>query len=625
MLPQFETIHFDRASALASPSAEGRDVVVLSTNFNPGEKFSRQTHGDFGLSENSIHLLRECVRVLKSGGLLFVYGLPRELALWGGCLSEMRDDSQPMIFKYWIALDIDAASRVEFLKPTHLGLLMFWKNHPAGKTPAKFRLDTDAARIPHLNCAACGRTRKDWGGKKHLMNPRGAALSDVWRDLPRRVIRDNVIPEDVLARIGDLTRVEGGSCLHVIQAGAPASGMAHSVSWSSIPASAGLSGSALKRELQHAVPEAGAPMAADFTSVEPNQVHLGDCVSFLNRVVELHSEGLFDLAFADPPYNLQKLYGNYEDALAEKQYVEWCNRWLDGMARALKPGGSLLVLNLPKWAMHHAAFLNKRLEFRHWIVWDALSDPRGKLMPAHYALLWFTKPGAKRVVNYAGLIEGSEFRLQAAHSNASNRLKAELQTELVLPPDSPKYCLRAKCVKERKARGDDDKVELSDVWFDVHRIKHKRDRDAHPCQLPEKLMERIIRLTTRRGGWVFDPFCGAGTTAIAAAKLGRNFVVTDVDANYVRVTREKLAAMKENADLFGSFMVPRESVKKPRRTSTKREVELYLQSLARKLERVPTEKDVEADDATMLAKIDAIYPTRSAALKRAKVALADLV
>jgi biotin carboxylase len=40
---------------------------------------------------------------------------------------------------------------------------------------------------------------------------------------------------------------------------------------------------------------------------------------------------------------------------------------------------------------------------------------------------------------------------------------------------------------------------------------------------------------------------------------------------------------------------------------------------------VPTEKDVEADDATMLAKIDAIYPTRSAALKRAKVALADLV
>jgi site-specific DNA-methyltransferase (adenine-specific) len=613
MLPQFETIHFDRASALASPSAEGRDVVVLSTHFNPGEKFSRQTHGDFGLSENSIHLLRECVRVLKSGGLLFVYGLPRELALWGGCLSEMRDDSQPMIFKYWIALDIDAASRVEFLKPTHLGLLMFWKNHPAGKTPAKFRLDTDAARIPHLNCVACGRTRKDWGGKKHLMNPRGAALSDVWRDLPRRAIRDNVIPEDVLARIGDLTRVEGGSFLHVIQAGTPASGTACWSSRFSVPPDK------LKLELQL---NTGAPMAAGerrarsdapCQGIGPNEVLQTDCISFLDKVAALHPDGFFDLAFADPPYNLQKLYGNYEDALAEKQYVEWCNRWLDGMARALKPGGSLLVLNLPKWAMHHAAFLNKRLEFRHWIVWDALSDPRGKIMPAHYALLWFTKPGDEATCNYAPL----EKRAVPEAGAPSG--------EVVLPPDSPKYCLRAKCVKDRKARGDDEKVELSDVWFDVHRIKHKCDRDAHPCQLPEKLMERIIRLTTRHGGWVFDPFCGAGTTAIAAAKLGRNFVVTDVDANYVRVTREKLAAMKENADLFGSFMVSRESVKKPRRTSTKREVEIYLQSLARKLERVPTEKDVEADDATMLAKIDAIYPHRSAALKRAKVALADLV
>ena len=76
-------------------------------------------------------------------------------------------------------------------------------------------------------------------------------------------------------------------------------------------------------------------MAADFTSVEPNQVHLGDCISFLDKVAALHSEGLFDLAFADPPYNLQKLYGNYADALAEKSYIEWCNRWLDGMARAL--------------------------------------------------------------------------------------------------------------------------------------------------------------------------------------------------------------------------------------------------------------------------------------------------
>ena len=136
------------------------------------------------------------------------------------------------------------------------------------------------------------------------------------------------------------------------------------------------------------------------------------------------------------------------------------------------------------------------------------------------------------------------------------------------------------------------KVELSDIWSDIHRIKHKRDRDAHPCQLPDKLMERIIKLTTRPGDVVFDPFCGAGTTAIAATKLGRKFVVTDVDADYVRITKDKLAAMNQHADLFGEFTVPRASVIRSRGEVSKREIELYLQALARKLGRVPKEADV---------------------------------
>jgi site-specific DNA-methyltransferase (adenine-specific) len=191
----------------------------------------------------------------------------------------------------------------------------------------------------------------------------------------------------------------------------------------------------------------------------------------------------------------------------------------------------------------------------------------------------------------------------------------------VTPPDSPKYCLRAACVKKRKLLGDDDKVELADIWFDIHRIKHKRDRDAHPCQLPEKLMERIIRLTTNRGGLVFDPFCGAGTTAIAAVKLGRHFVTTECDPNYVRITNEKLTAMKEHADMFGEFTVPRRSTVRPRAFMTKKAIETQLQQLAQKLGRVPTDDEIHRENGEMLAAIDRIYPNRGAALKRCKVAL----
>jgi len=307
--------------------------------------------------------------------------------------------------------------------------------------------------------------------------------------------------------------------------------------------------------------------------MKTNHVQLGDCVEYLRQLKADQPGGVFDLAFADPPYNLKKLYDQYDDTLAEQAYLDWCNAWLAGMADNLKPGGSLFVLNLPKWAIHHAAFLNDRLDFRHWIVWDALSDPRGKLMPAHYALLYYTKPGGTPVFH-------------------------------PLTTDAPDRCARAACRASRQSA----ECELTDVWFDVHRIKHKRDRDAHPCQLPEKLMERIILLTTNPGDLIFDPFCGAGTTALAAQKLGRRFVVVDLDPNYVRITKEKLAGQG----------TPRASVPKPKRAASKRDVELYLQNLARELGRVPTEAEVTPG---MLAKIDAIYPNRGAALKRAKVGL----
>lgn len=539
-----------------------------------------------GQLPNPVHeLLTDALRALIPGGLLFIYGNPVELSQWGEFLLTAPETAEQAGFKYWIALDLDARLREGFLQPTHRGLLLFMKRDPARRTPPPFRLQVNEVRVPHRDCAACGQNLKDWGGKKHLMNPLGAALSDVWRDLPRRALRNSEIPADVMQRIVKLSGATPEECLHLVvnfPAGAKPTGKAGPDN-RPVATSAGKTFDRISR-------------------IELDQVYAGDCLSFLHRVEVLHPNGLFDLAFADPPYNLEKNYSQWDDAMADQHYLDWCNAWLAGMAATLKPGGSLFVLNLPKWAIQHAAFLSQQLDFRHWIAWDALSDPRGKLMPAHYALLWFTKPGGKPVCNYSPI--GSKPR-----------------AGFVVPPDSPQYCLRAKCVQQRKALGDDVKVELTDIWSDIHRIKHKRDRDAHPCQLPEKLMERIIKLASRPGDVVFDPFCGAGTTAIAALKLGRKFVTTELDGNYVRITNEKLAAMREHADMFGEYVVPREATKRQRGDVTKREIESYLQQLAHSLNRVPTEEDVLADRPGLLPEIDRIYPNRGAAFKRAKIGL----
>jgi site-specific DNA-methyltransferase (adenine-specific) len=582
----WQTIECQNRHALAGETSAGRGAVLISTRSEPGATRNAAPHAE-QLSADSQALLREAVRVLRFGALLFIYGAPRELALWGRSAERLATADARLLFKYWIALDLDPACRDGFLQPAHRGLLLFQKVSAHRKTRPPFPLQAAAARVPHQSCAACGRTLKDWGGKRHLMHPQGAALSDVWRDLSPQHLADSVAPAAVLQRLAALTPDAAGQRLHLLQTAA-------TLSSRSVPEPPDLVLTA-----DTAVP---APPLR-LRKLERNRVYHADCVAFLERVARLYPEGIFDMVFADPPYNLEKNYAAYADDLAERHYLAWCEHWLAGMARTLKPGGSLFVLNLPRWAMYHAAFLHAHLTFRHWIAWDALSEPRGRLMPAHYALLYYTKPGGKPVFNYRGV---------------GRAIKEGDAGDAVTPPDAPQYCLRAGCLRDRKARGDDARVELSDVWFDVHRIKHKRDRDAHPCQLPEKLMERLIRLTTRPGDLVFDPFCGAGTTAIAARKLGRDFVVVDLDADYVRLTREKLVAMARGQAASGVAAVPRARVARPRKAVSKRDVELALQQLARDLGRAPTEADLSPE---LLRQIALRYPYPGAALKRARIGL----
>lgn len=87
---------------------------------------------------------------------------------------------------------------------------------------------------------------------------------------------------------------------------------------------------------------------------------------------------------------------------------------------------------------------------------------------------------------------------------------------------------------------------VSDVWTDVHRIKHNKYRDEHPCQLPIHLLERIILMSTTEGDTVLDPFVGTGTTVIAAKRLGRNYIGFDIDEKYVKNAQFKLT--KENSN-----------------------------------------------------------------------------
>ncbi len=307
----------------------------------------------------------------------------------------------------------------------------------------------------------------------------------------------------------------------------------------------------------------------------------GDALDMLGK----YPDESIDLVFADPPYNLDKSYGMYEDERGNNEYLNWCNRWLDQYVRILKPTGSLFVLNLPKWSMYHADYLNQQLVFQNWIVWDALSEPRGKLMPAHYGLLHYTKHKENFTFNRDGLGE----------------------------IDSRVYCLRSGCVRSRKSKGSDIKEPLTDLWWDVHRIKHRRDRDYHPCQLPDLLLKRIILLATKPQDIVLDALAGTGTTAIMAAKLDRRYVAIDLDPAYVQLMRQKLAEIRLNGGVI------RSPVKRNVKQYSKKELQLELRHLARKLGRLPTPEDVKELSRFDLDLYLEAFPTWGKAIKAAKL------
>lgn len=89
------------------------------------------------------------------------------------------------------------------------------------------------------------------------------------------------------------------------------------------------------------------------------------------------------------------------------------------------------------------------------------------------------------------------------------------------------YCHKGKPPKPKKAE--------SNVWY-----CNRLNKPVHSCQKPTELMEKAIKLTTKPGDVVLDPFLGSGTTAIAALKTGRYFIGIEKEPKYVEIANKRI-------------------------------------------------------------------------------------
>jgi len=233
---------------------------------------------------------------------------------------------------------------------------------------------------------------------------------------------------------------------------------------------------------------------------ELGRLYRCDCLDLL-RTMETDS---IDLIFADPPFNLNKLYpSKIDDNLKTGHYLSWCESWTYECTRVLKPGGSFFIWNLPKWNFSISEFLNTILTFRHWISVDIkYSLPvKGRLYPSHYSLLYYCKGEKPNTFH----------------------------------PDRLPMSICPHCYGDLKDYGgyknkmNPNGINISDVWLDIPPVRHAKYKKRNGSnELSVRLLDRIIQMSSNEGDLVFDPFGGSGTTYAVSEIKKRRWIGVEV-------------------------------------------------------------------------------------------------
>jgi site-specific DNA-methyltransferase (adenine-specific) len=260
-----------------------------------------------------------------------------------------------------------------------------------------------------------------------------------------------------------------------------------------------------------------------------DQILTGDCLKHLAAL----PAGCVDLAFADPPFNIGYEYDVYHDRRGREDYLKWTDSWLAAVKRVLKPDGSFYVAI----GDEYAAELKVRLDalgfsMRNWIVWHytfGVNCTR-KFNRSHAHILYYVANPKRFTFNAKAVRVPSARQTTYADRRANPAGKLPDDT-WVLRPQEEERCFAAE----------------SDTWYVARVCGTFKERTGHPCQMPEGVLERIIRVSSNPEDLVLDPFAGSGTTLATAKRLGRSYLGIELSEEYARGIQERLKGVAANA------------------------------------------------------------------------------
>lgn len=250
-----------------------------------------------------------------------------------------------------------------------------------------------------------------------------------------------------------------------------------------------------------------------------------NCLDLMDRLLQKHPDGIFDMIFADPPYFLSNggitCYagkrarvdkGEWDKSKGVQGNHEFNVAWLSRCQKLLKKNGTIWVSGT-----HHViysvgfAMQQLGLKILNDITWEKPNPPPN--LSCRYfthsteTILWAAKDErSKHIFNYEEMKKLNNGR------------------------------------------------QMKTVWTIPAPNGNEKKFGKHPTQKPLQLLERIILASTKENNVVFDPFSGSSTTGVAALKLNRYFVGCELEEQYIKLSikrlKEYIEHKKNNPELF---------------------------------------------------------------------------
>lgn len=285
-------------------------------------------------------------------------------------------------------------------------------------------------------------------------------------------------------------------------------------------------------------------------------IKLGDFVEMANFL----PSNSFDIIICDPPYNIGKNFGNNKTKKQLRDYLEWCDLWIQECKRLLKSSGTMYLYGFPEICAH----ISVRLPLEHrWLTWHYTNKNTTRASfwtRSQETILAAWKDSEHRIFNVDAAREayGEAYKRQAGRKRAATPGRLSNGTKETVYKAHPLGAFGRDVIKVPALAGGAGAVErirfckaCNQLVIGKEKRKHKTyNLIEHPTQKPIRLTKRLLEAAAPgAGGKLLVPFAGTGVELKVGHELGLDVCGFDLNPDFVKMGNELLSSNISLIDL----------------------------------------------------------------------------